>query len=686
MGMTVQHSTAAASLTRVIIAKDLKCKAEFSDGTTLGLDATGTAACLAARKRKKEGEEEEEEELVRFMSVFARRRYRGKLAAALAVRNAVAEPLCVCPAVVEAAGGPDFDSAAKIVAVHWPRNAREGIEEGMIMRNDFNAQGMSAQKAGSVGDGDGSVVVRAHGNTATLIVTADGLRFLVRFPVEVSAHVDPTMTTPGDVAKGARFKYMWMLQSFSTSWYPSRWKPALELAMEVLENRVGQNAPATSDNMPTTTGGRRSKLPTPNKAAVSLAETDAWWSRCNTTCYPKKSPLWVEWRPEACAYFGEDTDEVEVVVAADGSVLRSSKRGKFFTHLRRSAQGDGLEEASISSLAPPPSVSSFAGSYAIESIVRRACIFLNAAAASSTRQHHVDSTAVPSSSSSSMIGGGGSAITTMAPAPSSTAPIPTTRVVMKQSVDAVGTFTLYECGRVHVKFADRTILDMSDHPPPPMSSSSSSSHATGAICNVILPLGERVTVRAANPICVEAYVRAAIEFRIWAGRTGDEREEEERSRRKVAAEVERTKRAIAINGTCVILSQLTSSFQLILSISPVYVHCSEHSCPRVHSLTDPLSDGFSVSCMCTELSRTGALPDITTRTVNTIPSDASMNDPTVREYSSHSSGFHDRSSCFPAAPSVSPPSSGSDRSMRVTSILDRNAQLIQQLGEAAAAM
>ena len=51
----------APSLTRVIIAKDVKCEAEFSVGTTLRLDATGTSACLAARKRKKEGEEEEEE-------------------------------------------------------------------------------------------------------------------------------------------------------------------------------------------------------------------------------------------------------------------------------------------------------------------------------------------------------------------------------------------------------------------------------------------------------------------------------------------------------------------------------------------------------------------------------------------------------------------------------------------------
>ena len=86
------------------------------------------------------------------------------------------------------------------------------------------------------------------------------------------------------------------------------------------------------------------------------------------------------------------------------------------------------------------------------------------------------------------------------------------------------------------------------------------------MCTVILPLGERVTVRAANPIGVEAYVRAAIEFRIWAGRTGDEREAEERARRRVAAEVERTKRAIAINGTSLTIQWTQRLLQTLFSL------------------------------------------------------------------------------------------------------------------------
>jgi len=128
---------------------------------------------------------------------------------------------------------------------------------------------------------------------------------------------------------------------------------------------------------------------------------------------------------------------------------------------------------------------------------------------------------------------------------------------VRQTVDDLGQFTLYQCGRVHVRFSDRAILDLSD---PSQTSSSSSAPLEAdesrspqvlptptSVCRIILPRGERVTVRAANPIGVEEYVHAATRFLRWATSTDEERAAQQMMETKVQVEMERTRRTLAIN-------------------------------------------------------------------------------------------------------------------------------------------
>ena len=582
-------------LTRLVIAADLCCKAEFSDGSVLVLDGSGMCAVLVdpsetdvsthdydcheafeRNSRMIEGDHrskslgpvrrmmmEKTGPIRRFMSAFALKRHQGKLAAALAVRNAVAEPICICPSFVKSNGGIAFTSCERIRLVHWPENATRGLIDKRIEVNEFNTKsnnddndrmetdcvsdsGSNCSGSMSVGEGDGSVIIKAYGDVAYLILTGDGLRFLVRFPVEVKEDVvarcatENGMTSSDDMSSSMAsldfnmkvgvggFHYMWIVQSYSTSSYPSRWKPAVELAMQVLAKWKSNNVESLMSDVDVKQ--RMSKLPKPNKAYGSgRVPGDEWWRLTSTTFYPPNCKLWLEWRPEACMSYIEDSNEVEVVIAADGSVLRSDQSGKFFRHYRRCPDNKSFEERIISATAVPPTANTFAGSYHIESIVRRSCIFFNAASSSIT-------TPIEGKSKNSK-----NVVDSFA----------STKIVAKQTVDGVGSFTLYEYGRVHVKFADRTILNLFDEEASETDKTPSIPSLT-SLCDVILPHGDRVKVRPANPIGVEKYVTAALQFLKWANQTEEEREGYVFMQQAINAEIERNKRTCAIVGKSVV--------------------------------------------------------------------------------------------------------------------------------------
>ncbi len=97
-------------------------------------------------------------------------------------------------------------------------------------------------------------------------------------------------------------------------------------------------------------------------------------------------------------------------------------------------------------------------------------------------------------------------------------------------------FTAYADGRVRVKFADRTLLEL---------------RRDRQAARLLLPDGERVEVRASAPMRWGAYVTAASEFGRWAFLTPEAREraaEEERERdARVRAELDGIRRFAAMD-------------------------------------------------------------------------------------------------------------------------------------------
>lgn len=87
-------------------------------------------------------------------------------------------------------------------------------------------------------------------------------------------------------------------------------------------------------------------------------------------------------------------------------------------------------------------------------------------------------------------------------------------IVEEQDVQDQGHFIAFADGRVKVTFPDRTLLNMD------------SSHA---VCQLLLPDGTRAEVAVTNPVGVEGYVQAAVEFAAWAFKSPAERAEELRT-------------------------------------------------------------------------------------------------------------------------------------------------------------
>ena len=110
--------------------------------------------------------------------------------------------------------------------------------------------------------------------------------------------------------------------------------------------------------------------------------------------------------------------------------------------------------------------------------------------------------------------------------------------VVEESTDegSLAVFTAYADGRVRVKFADRTLLEL---------------RRDRRAARLLLPDGERVEVRAAAPMRWGAYVTAAIEFGRWAFLTPEAREraaEADRAREtRVRAELDGIRRFAAMD-------------------------------------------------------------------------------------------------------------------------------------------
>jgi len=141
-----------------------------------------------------------------------------------------------------------------------------------------------------------------------------------------------------------------------------------------------------------------------------------------------------------------------------------------------------------------------------------------------------------SSSSSAAAAADGSALTTTtnAAAMQQQPPQPpsiSNTVIEEQSVDGLGRFTAYADARIRAVFADRAILHLD------------STHGTARIT---LPDGSRAEVATANPVGVEGYVAAAVQFAQWALKTPAQRDAALRAQGRVEAELATTARMAAL--------------------------------------------------------------------------------------------------------------------------------------------
>ncbi len=85
-----------------------------------------------------------------------------------------------------------------------------------------------------------------------------------------------------------------------------------------------------------------------------------------------------------------------------------------------------------------------------------------------------------------------------------------------------GSFTAYADGRVRACFDDRTLLVLG---------------AAHSHCRAVLPDGRATVVSVSNPVGVEPYVAAVLEFASWSFKTPAERGAELRSQGRVRAEL-----------------------------------------------------------------------------------------------------------------------------------------------------
>jgi hypothetical protein len=104
-------------------------------------------------------------------------------------------------------------------------------------------------------------------------------------------------------------------------------------------------------------------------------------------------------------------------------------------------------------------------------------------------------------------------------------------IINQQLVDGLGEFKAYSDGSVRAYFLDRTILSMD---------------AQQSSCKLFLPDGDALVVAVANPIGVQPYVQAAVEYARWVLQDPAQRAAERQLRAAVDLQLMRTQRMAAI--------------------------------------------------------------------------------------------------------------------------------------------
>ncbi|GFR40516.1 hypothetical protein Agub_g1085, partial [Astrephomene gubernaculifera] len=502
-------------LCRVCILPDARAKAIFSDNTIVVTNSSGSSFLLIASDGR----------ITRQLSEYALTRHSPLLAALLEFRNMHVDLPCFCKPLARALRS-SFALGYLVRDATWP-SPSHAVESGLAQVQP-----------------DGKVVVSSVDGVAQVVLHGHFRRFAVCYPLLVAER-----------PQEAKYEYVWQTQVFSVASHPARWQPAVRTALQAAAQlglgvhavlatldqpqqlahsqvaqedagHLGQICSGGSEEGASGAGGgggcgsdRRSVLPRAddNSARPGLTEplhSGGWWCEPSLSLLPPEDELLLEWTPHATYHYLSEAGEVEVWVHADESCLVSRRGGRFMAHYKDSESEGQLYAANC----VPEAVWSRDQAY-------RYPLGLLAAHALKLRSHNTTVAAAVAARLPAHLGdnrhllpGTASRAPGSSGTPDELFAAASTAVLEESCVAGHGQFTAYQDGRVRVCFEDRTILHMS----------ASHSHA-----KVVLPDGRGVVVAVANPVGVEPYVAAAVDFASWAFKTPAERSEEMRLQARV---------------------------------------------------------------------------------------------------------------------------------------------------------
>lgn len=305
----LQPRTAMAQLLRACILADGTVKATFSDCSTLVLTPRATAFLHV----------DAQGQAVQQCTQFALSRWHAKLAVVVELRNQHCNSVSLCrPLIAQQPCPPGFSTAVPCQAVRWPASAGTARSEQLL-----------------VAELDGTVTLLSEDRCAKLVLHASGLRLAVTWPAPVP---------------GSSGRCLWLTQTFSAGDCPAEWEAPLRLALAAQQQQQEggnpeEHAAAEQHDTGAPVQGYRhlvnvdaslapaervSQLPTVvNDTGIECCSfpQGSWWFDSGTSTLPPDALLLLEWTPEAVYQFLPRSQEVEVIVAADESLLRLDRRG-----------------------------------------------------------------------------------------------------------------------------------------------------------------------------------------------------------------------------------------------------------------------------------------------------------------------------------------------------------------------
>ncbi|CAG9465703.1 unnamed protein product [Pedinophyceae sp. YPF-701] len=491
-------------------------KATFSDNTSLCLSAD--ASCFAMFGP------EDGEVLAQQLSEFCLRAHAPKLAEAFRFRNAAAplDAQRTCAALEASLPAAEkFSVGTSPGVVFWPETLQEGVERGLVRVTD-----------------DGLAWVESVDGAACVLLAPGSARAAVTFPLVLRQCRDTgryicawhTRDVPRDRANDPARRD------------GGRWAHPLALAAAALAGDAAETgalgAAGSSSARP------RSQLPAchlaPQSAeGLAVFQPGSWWSSCSVVTYPSDTAVLVEWRPEGAIRYapgdGGAEPQVEVALHAcpprtwqplgfpgPGAIaLCAAGRGTFLHAHGAGAPAEGADDGATYAAALLPRQAVVPG--------RTRHVVGVSAAAKLAQAVLLANAAVAEAAEGAPASEGGGCMKKHG----SVREVPSDEEVEVAEVQGVGRFVAFRDGRVTVRFADRTILEIDSR---------------GVLARAIAADGARFTVTVKRPLGIAPYVAAAIEFRGWALLSPSERHDSMARQAAVREHISRTERASEVCG------------------------------------------------------------------------------------------------------------------------------------------